>query len=126
MCFPPVRRGENKKQYVKRCMNMNTIAAKYPNRKLRKEVLEDYHKTVPLKMRNAFYSPGKTFFLKEAAEYIGVDRGTLRYWEYKGYITPGFLKYRGKRFRVYQKDILDKIKEVRNEAISEKQKTDSN
>jgi len=109
MCFPPVFKGESRAKYVKRCINMNTIAAKYPNRKM--------------KMRHAYYSPGKTFYLTDAARYLGVSKETLRNWEYKGYLKPGFIKHRGRRFRVYQKDILDKIKEVRNEAIAEKQKS---
>jgi len=124
MCFPPVFKGESRAKYVKRCINMNTIAAKYPNRKKRKQVLEDYHRSVPLKMRHAYYSPGKTFYLTDAARYLGVSKETLRNWEYKGYLKPGFIKHRGRRFRVYQKDILDKIKEVRDEAIAEKQKSD--
>lgn len=124
MCFPPVFKRESKKGYVKRCINMDTIAAKYPNRIKRKEVLEDYFKSVPLYARNGNYSPGKTLFLQDAARYLGVARGTLRYWEYKGYIKPNFIvTNRGRRLRVYQKDVLDKIKEVRSEAIAEKQKS---
>lgn len=127
MCFPPVFRGESRKEYVKRCINMNTIAKRYPNRTKRKEVIEDYFRSVPLYSRNGKYSPGKTLFQIDAAAYLGVARGTLRYWEYKGYLTPNFIiTNRGRKLRVYQKDILDKIKEVRNEAIAEKQKARRN
>jgi len=105
---------------------MNTVAKKYPNRKKRKEVLMEYHKTVPYKERNALYSPGKVLFLTDAAEYLGVAKGTIIYWEKKGYLRPRFLRFAGGRYRVYQVDMLEQIKEVRNAAIREKQEANSN
>lgn len=104
---------------------MNTIAAKYPNRKKRKEVLADYHRSVRIKHKHGHINPGKTLFLMEAARYLGTTRKALRYWEYKGWIRPCFVTVQGRRRRVYRKEILDQIKEVRDAAIAEKQKSDS-
>lgn len=123
--FPPIFKGEKVREYVKRCMNMNSIAKEFPNRKDRKIALETHFRSVPIKRRHGWYSPDKYLFAWEAAEFLGINEVTLRQWVQKKWITPGTITTRGKKFRVYYVEVLKQIKEVRDEIIAKKSKSNS-
>lgn len=124
--FPPIFKKEKVEHYVKRCMNMSTIASVYPNRKKRKKVLQEYFKSTSRYERHGWYDPEKYLYQPAAAEYLGVSYWTLSSWVKKKYINPGVIIIYGRRRKVYEKKELDKIKELRCEIKSKKQKSNSN
>jgi len=124
--FPPIHKDEKRRHYVDRCMNMNTVAAVYPNRVKRRKILGEYFDSTSVYERHNWYSPEKYLFPLAAAEYLGITNTTLQYWTRYGYISPGTLKYKkGFRKKIFEIKVLDEIRELRNEIKSKKQKPNS-